>query len=88
MAIQYFAKIRSAADHEAFQKIVRHYPSCTYDEWHFRETKKMADWRARRHSVKMVEISPDEFTAYCERTGAQPDLTTFQAVIIEKGESF
>ena len=43
MAIQYFARVRSATDHEAFQRVVKHYPSCTYDEWHFREAKKMAD---------------------------------------------
>ena len=43
MAIQYFARVKSAADHAAFQKVVRHYPSCTYEEWHFREAKKMAD---------------------------------------------
>jgi hypothetical protein len=84
MAIQYFARVKSATDHEAFQRIVRHYPSCTYEEWHFREAKKMADWRSRRHVCKMVDISPAEFTAYCEKTGARPDLTTFLKVLSDK----
>jgi len=44
MAVQYFARVKSASDHEAFQRIVRHYPACSYEEWHFREAKKMADW--------------------------------------------
>lgn len=88
MSIQYFAKIKSAADHEKFQQLVRHYPSCSFEDWQFRETKKISDWRSRRHSVKMVEITPAEFKEYCERTGARPDLTTFQAVIIEKGERY
>ena len=77
MTVQYFARVKSASDHEALQKIVRHYPSCSYEEWHFREAKKMADWKARRHAVKMVDVTPAEFTAYCEKTKARPDLTTF-----------
>jgi hypothetical protein len=44
----------------------------------------MADWKSRRHVVKMVDISPAEFTAYCERTGAHPDLTTFLKVLSDK----
>ena len=84
MAIQYFARVRSVADHEAFQKLVRHYPSCSYEEWHFRETKKMADWRSRRHVCKMVDITPAEFAEYCEKTGARPDLTTFLKVLSDK----
>ena len=77
MTVQYFARVKSASDHEALQKLVRHYPSCSYEEWHFREAKKMADWKARRHAVKMVDVTPAEFTAYCEKTKARPDLTTF-----------
>ncbi len=84
MAIQYFARVRSVADHEAFQKLVRHYPSCSFEEWHFRETKKMADWRARRHVCKMVDITPAEFAEYCEKTGARPDLTTFLKVLADR----
>ena len=81
MAIQYFAKVRSAADHEAFQRVVKHYPSCTFEEWHFRETKKMADWKGRRHAVKLVEIRPAEFTDYCKRTGRSSDITPFLAAV-------
>ena len=81
MAIQYFARVKSASDHEAFQRIVRHYPSCSYEEWHFREAKKMADWRSRRHVCKMVDITPAEFSEYCERTGAKPDISTFLKVL-------
>lgn len=84
MAIQYFARVRSQSDHEAFQRIVRHYPSCTYEEWHFREAKKMADWKSRRHVVKLVDISPAEFTDYCKRTGARPDISTFLKVLSDK----
>ena len=84
MAIQYFARVKSAADHEAFQRIVRHYPSCSYEEWHFREATKMADWRSRRHVCKMVDIAPAEFSEYCERTGAKPDISTFLKVLSDK----
>ena len=84
MSVQYFARVKSAEDHEAFQKLVRHYPSCSFEEWHFREAKKMADWKSRRHAVKMVDITPAEFTAYCEKTGAKADLTTFLKVLADK----
>ena len=84
MAVQYFARVKSASDHEALQKIVRHYPSCSYEEWHFREAKKMADWKARRHAVKMVDVTPAEFTAYCEKRDAKPDLTTFLKFLTDK----
>jgi hypothetical protein len=84
MAIQYFARVKSVSDHEAFQRIVRHYPSCSYEEWHFREAKKMADWRSRRHVCKMVDITPAEFSEYCERTGAKPDISTFLKVLSDK----
>ena len=84
MSIQYFAGVKSAEDHAAFQRIVRHYPSCSYEEWHFREAKKMADWKARRHAVKVVNVTPAEFTAYCEKTKAKSDLTTFLKFIADK----
>jgi hypothetical protein len=84
MTIQYFARVKSAEDHEAFQRIVRHYPSCSFEEWHFREAKKMADWKARRHAVKMVDVTPAEFKAYCEKTKAKPDLTTFLKFLTDK----
>jgi hypothetical protein len=84
MAIQYFARVKSVSDDEAFQRIVRHYPSCSYEEWHFREAKKMADWRSRRHVCKMVDITPAEFSEYCERTGAKPDISTFLKVLSDK----
>jgi hypothetical protein len=84
MTVQYFACVKSASDHEALQKLVRHYPSCSYEEWHFREAKKMADWKARRHAVKMVDVTPAEFTAYCEKNKARPDLTTFLKFLTDK----
>jgi len=84
MTVQYFARVKSASDHEAFQRIVRHYPSCSFEEWHFREAKKMSDWKARRHAIKMVDITPAEFSTYCEKTGAKPDLTTFLKVLADK----
>lgn len=84
MAVQYFARVKSASDHEALQRIVRHYPSCSYEEWHFREAKKMADWKARRHAVKMVDVTPAEFTDYCQKRGAKPDLTTFLKFLSDK----
>jgi hypothetical protein len=77
MSVQYFAKVKSPEDHAAFQRIVKYYPSCTYEEWLFREQKKMADWKSRRHAIKLVEITPDEFAAYCQKTGKPSDLTTF-----------
>jgi len=85
MSVQYFAKVTSAADHEEFQRIVRHYPSCSYEEWLFREQKKMADWKSKRHAIRMVEITPAEFTAYCQKTGKPRDLTTFLKAITDKG---
>ncbi|HTR85149.1 MAG TPA: hypothetical protein VMI56_11780 [Reyranella sp.] len=85
MSIQYFAKVRSPEHHAEFQKIVRHYPGCTYEEWLFREQKKMADWKSRRHAIKLVEITPAEFTAYCQRTGRPSDISTFLAAVSDKG---
>jgi len=63
MSVQYFAKVKSPEDHAAFQRIVKHYPSCTYEEWLFREQKKMSDWKSRRHAIKLVDITPAEFEA-------------------------
>ncbi len=77
MSVQYFAKVKSPEDHAAFQRLVKHYPSCSYEEWLFREQKKMADWKSRRHAVKMVDMSPALFQKYCEKLGKPADLTTF-----------
>jgi len=77
MSVQYFAKVKTPEDHAAFQQLVRHYPSCTYEEWLFREQKKMADWKAKRHAIKMVEITPKLFKSYCEKLNKPADLTTF-----------
>lgn len=77
MSVQYFAKVASAEDHVAFQQLVRHYPSCAYEEWLFREGKKMADWKSKRHAIKMVAITPKLFKAYCEKLNKPADLTTF-----------
>ena len=32
----------------------------------------------------MVDITPSEFSDYCEKTGAKPDLTTFLKVLADK----
>ena len=50
MAVQYFAKV-SATDHEKLQKLVKHYPASSYADWHLKEAARMAEWRARRHSI-------------------------------------
>lgn len=84
MAIQYFAKV-TASDHEAFQRLVKHYPLSTYADWHLKEASRMADWRARRHAIKMVAVTPQEFVDYCESKNAPKDIITFKAFIIEKG---
>lgn len=77
MSVQYFAKVASAEDHLGFQHLVRHYPSCSYEEWLFRERKKMTDWKSKRHEIKMVPITPQLFKAYCEKLNKPADLTTF-----------
>ena len=41
----------------------------------------MAEWRARRHTIQMVPVTPEEFAAYCERTGSPCDIITFKAFI-------
>src|SRR5689334_5105957 len=84
MSVQYFAKVKSPEDHAAFQRIVKHYPSCTYEEWLFREQKKMADWKSRRHAIRLVEITPAEFEDYCKKTGKPSDLTTFLKAVTDK----
>jgi hypothetical protein len=77
MSVQYFAKVKSPEEHEAFQKLVKYYPSCSYEDWKFREQKKMADWKARRHAIRMVDISAAQFEAYCKKNNKPADLTTF-----------
>jgi len=84
MAIQYFAKV-TASDHETFQRIVKHYPAASYADWHMREAARMAEWRGRRHAVKLVPVTPKEFLAHCEKTGAPPDIITFKAFLCDKG---
>ena len=63
MAVQYFAKV-SATDHEKLQKLVKHYPASSYADWHLKEAARMAEWRARRHTIQMVPVTPEEFAAY------------------------
>jgi len=84
MSVQYFAKVKSPQEHEAFQKLVKYYPSCSYEDWKFREQKKMADWKARRHAIKMVDISPAEFEDYCKKNKKPADLTTFLKALTDK----
>jgi len=79
-----FARVRSATDHEAFQRVVKHYPSCTYEEWQLPRSQEDGRLEEPPACVKMVDISPPSFTAYCERTGAHPDLTTFLKVLSDK----
>ena len=85
MSVQYFARVKSAEDHEAFQKLVKYYPSCSYEDWQFREQKKMADWKSRRHAIKMVPVTPQEFEEYCKQKGVPSDIITFKAFVCEKG---
>ena len=80
MAVQYFAKV-SATDHEKLQKLVKHYPASSYADRHLKEAARMAAWRARRHSIQMVPVTPEEFAAHCERTGEPCDIITFKAFI-------
>ena len=80
MAVQYFAKV-SAVDHEQFQKLVKHYPANSFADWQMKEQVRMAEWRARRHSIQMVPVTPKEFADYCERTGSPCDIITFKAFI-------
>ena len=83
MAIQYFARVRSAADHAAFQKVVgttRPAP-----------TRNGTSVKPRRWPtggapacLKMVDMTPAEFTEYCEKRDAKPDLTTFLKFLTDK----
>ena len=84
MSVQYFVRVKSPEDHEAFQKLVKYYPSCSFEDWKFREQKKMADWKARRHAIKMVDITPAEFANYCKNNGKPADLTTFLKALTDK----
>jgi hypothetical protein len=84
MAIQYFAKV-TASDHETFQRIVKHYPAASYADWHLREASLMAEWRARRHAIQLVKVTPKEFIDYCERKKAPRDIITFKAFVCDKG---
>lgn len=84
MAIQYFAKV-TASDHETFQKIVKHYPLSSYNDWHLKESSRIADWRGRRHTIRMVPVTPKEFTDYCTRKNVPQDIITFKAFLEEKG---
>ena len=83
MAVQYFAKV-TASDHETFQKIVKHYPMSSFADWSLREQARMAEWRARRHSVLSVKVTPQEFIDFCEKTGAAKDIITFKAFLERK----
>jgi hypothetical protein len=82
-SIQYFAKV-TANDHEVFQRTVKHYPGASYADWHMREAARMAEWRARRHAIKMVPITPKEFADHCAKTGKPSDIITFKAFLIDK----
>ena len=83
MSVQYFARVKSPEDHAEFQKLVKYYPSCSFEEWQFREQKKMADWKSRRHAIRMVDITPAKFKEYCEKNKKPSDLTTFLKAITD-----
>ena len=80
MAVQHFASV-TATDHEKLQKLVKHYPASSYADWCLKEDARKAEWRARRHTIQMVKVTPEEFAAFCERTGSPCDIITFKAFI-------
>ena len=84
MAIQYFAKV-TASDHETLQRIVKHYPLSSYADWHLKEMSRMSDWRSRRHAIKMVPVTPEEFEEYRNHKGLPSDIITFNPFVSEKG---
>jgi hypothetical protein len=85
MATRYFPDVASPAEHEALQRVVKYYPAYPYNEWLNVEAKKIADCRASGHEAKLVPITANEFTAYCDRTGALRDINTFAGVVFDKG---
>jgi hypothetical protein len=50
-----------------------------------KEMSRMADWRSRRHTIKMVPVTPQEFEDYCRKKGVPSDIITFKAFVCEKG---
>jgi ribosome biogenesis SPOUT family RNA methylase Rps3 len=83
MAILYSPKI-SADDYNAFRRILHSHLPDTYDEWLYLETKQCADWLGRGHTVRNIEVDPDEFVRYCNTIRARRNLQDLRNFTAEK----
>jgi len=73
-------------DHNTFKAIVKHYPADSHDKWLYLQTKEIAEWEGSGNAVELVDISPNEFTSYCDRTGANRDIGTLRSLAMIKAQ--
>lgn len=64
-------------DHDVFWRIFDPRLPETYDEWLYLCAKKPADFAGRDHTVRQIEIKPEELLAHCRTTRNLEGLWNF-----------
>jgi len=77
--------LMSPENDEAFRNLVKFYPAGSYDKWLYLQAKEIERIKAVGDEPVEVEVTPDEFIRYCDRTGAQRNINTLRALAFAKG---
>lgn len=80
-----FALRVTEADHDIFAGLVHNYPTYSYDKWLKFRAQEADKRRAQGLEVIEVDVTPDEFSRYCQSTGARGDISTLRMLATLKG---
>jgi len=76
----------SPEHYEAFKRLMPDEPDLpdTYDEWLNIAEKEVAEIRGIGHTVKKINLDPDEFTEFCQASSVDRNAKTFHAFTVFK----
>jgi hypothetical protein len=83
MAITYTPVIRSQ-DYEALRCVLDGHIPNTHDAWEKRQTDEVAQIQKAGHTVRIVNVDPNEFARFLNATGAAHDLHSLDIFTREK----
>ncbi len=84
MATFYVPKI-AAADYGAFMRLLKNDIPGTHDEWLKLMERELTYTSGQGHVAEAVEITPDEFAAYCSGAQSTYDLAMLKRLAFQKG---
>jgi hypothetical protein len=84
MATFYVPKI-AAADYGAFMRLLKDDIPATHDEWLTLMERELTYAKGQGHVAEAVEITPDEFSAYCNAAQSKYDIATLKRLAYQKG---